>query len=364
MREGPSSEVLAGAAGWAPVAASWLDGRLLAESIPIASGMLKATRSQQVPEELTFTVPDMADGFSWVPDAADHPLARNGQLIDLAIDVTSTTRDVTRTKLGRFRVHAWEYDDVARQVTVACQGVLSRVAGDAFTVPEVPKVAGTLASEFRRLMTPGIAVLIDPTLTDRACPQSFQWADDRLDALYGIADAWPARLLADQWGQVQVLAPLPDVPTPVLWFTDGEGGTVVAAPTSDTREGLANVVVATSSATDSAGLDPVSAIARVTAGPLAALDDGTGYGRVVRKFSSPLITTRAQALAAATEIVADSARAAVVRKVAVAPDPRVELDDPVSVTRHGVPQVGWVVAYELPLTVGDGPMRIDVGVAA
>jgi hypothetical protein len=364
MREGPSSAVLSGAAGWYPTAASWLDGRNLATSIPITSGKLTVSVASQVPESLTFVVPEVVDGYSWVPDSATHPLAQCGQAIEVGINVTApVSGEVTWTRLGKFRVHSWEHDDRAGSVSVSCVGVLGRVAEDRFVNPEVPRSGGTLGSEFRRLMSPGIPVSIDSALSDRACPQSFQWAQDRLDALYDIADAWPARLRTDQYGQVQLLAPLPEVPVPVLELTDGVDGTLVGAPRSDTRDKRPNVIVATSSATDSTALDPVAGTARVSTGPLAANDDGTGYGRVVEFYSSPLITTDTQAYAAAVTRLAAVARPAVVRTVMCAPDPRVELDDAVAVTRDGVTEWGVVIGYDLPLTIGGGAMRIDVGIS-
>lgn len=365
MRDGPSSEVLAGAAGWQPSAASWLDDVLLAESVPIASGRLTASTSSQVPESLKFTVPEVDGGVSWVPDSPTHPLARFGQVVDLGIVVTSSVSgEVTTTRLGRFRITDWTHDPNAGIVEVSCVGVLGRVSEDRFVAPETPRSGGTLTSEFRRLMSPGIPVSIDPTLVDRACPRSFQWPEDRLSALYEIADAWPARISTDQWGQVRVLPPLAQSPNPVLSFTDGDGGTVVSAPRGDTRDGLFNIVAATSSATDAVAQDPARAVARLTSGPMAATDDGTGYGRVVRYWSSPLATTTSQLQAGALEILRASARPAVVRTVQCAPDPRVELDDAASVTFAGVTDWGWVVSYELPLTVADGEMRIDVGVAS
>lgn len=362
----PTTEILAGAAGWRPVGASWLDGRLLAESVPIIDGKLSAVASQQVPERVTFTVPEWADGFSWIPgDNPDHPLARFGQEIDLAIDVTApVTGSVTTSRLGRFRVQDWQYDDAAGTVEVTALGRLQRPAESKFITPEVPRADGTLATEFRRLMVAGVPVWFDPALEDRPCPQSFQWPEDRLDALYEIATAWPARIRVDRWGTVQVLAPLPAVPDPQWFLTDGEAGTVVSAPRSDTRDGSYNVVVGTSSATDSAGMDPVRAVAVQRTGPMAATDDGTGYGRVVRRYSSPLVTNAEQMQAAVDTLLADSIRPSVVQTVRCAPDPRIWLDDAVSVTRGGVTSWGWVVAIELPLTVDGGLMRIDVGVSA
>ena len=250
--------------GWAPTGASWLDGRLLAASIPIMSGCLTAVTSSKIPETVTFTVPETVDGYSWVPgDDPRHPLARFGQQIELGIDVISAIAgEVNHWRLGRYRVHDWAWDDLARTVSVTCLGVLSRAQEARFLIPEVPRPGGTLGSEFRRLMVAGVPVQIDGGLTDRACPQSFEWQQERLDSLYDIADAWPARVRTDQWGTVNLLAPLPAIPDPVVFLTDGEGGTLVSAPRVDTREGLYNVVVGTSSATDTTAMAPVSAVAR------------------------------------------------------------------------------------------------------
>ena len=48
--------------------------------------------------------------------------------------------------------------------------------------------------------------------------------------------------------------------------------------------------------------------------------------------------------------------------VEMAPDPRIELDDLVEVIRDGQRDWGLVVGMEIPLTVRDGAMRVDVGV--
>lgn len=369
MREGPSGEVLAGAAGWGPTAASWLDGDLLAGDIPVLAGSLSATTELQVPERLTFTVPEAStvDGrwFSWVPgDNPRHPLARFGQQIDVGVTVRSSlTGEETLTRLGRYRVHEWQHDDLAGTVHVTCFGLLIRAEEARFRVPQVPRAGGSLASEFRRLMVPGLPVSIDPTLVDRPCPRSFQWPQDRLKALYEIADAWPARIRTDQWGQVRVLPPLPDVPDPVLTLTDGQGGTVVSAPRGDTREGLSNVVVGTSSAIDGTAQDPIRAVAEHVTGPAAVTTDGTGYGEVVRYWSSPLATSATHLQASVNTILANAARPAVVRTVQCAPDPRIDLDDAVAIKRGYERDWGWVVAYMLPLTYDGGPMRLDVGVS-
>ena len=195
---------------------------------------------------------------------------------------------------------------------------------------------------------------------DRACPRSMEWGEDRIGALYEIADAWPARLREDEWGQVVLLPPLSGVPVPVLSLSDGVGGTVVSAPDADSRAGGWNRVVARSSrdGVDVQGLAEVSSGVRSVYGP---------YGAVTRFFSSPLLSSRLQCEAAAASLLAESSRRSRVLEVSMAPDPRLDLDDAVEVfTDRGTAWEsrywGYVVGYDMPLTVVDGAGRVNVGV--
>lgn len=372
MREAPGatalalSTTLAGAPGWGPLAWSWRDGRLLTpDPIPVLRGRFTGVTDSPVPDRVEFTVPEFGAGRSWVPgDDPDHPLAENGQTIAAAIRVRSAVRGETITRIGLYRVHSHNHDDEAHTVSVTAFGVLKAADEAGFSAPEAPRTGATLVSEFRRLAPAGMSVYVHPAVVDRACPMSMQWPSTPLDALYEIADALPARIRVDQWGTVQLLPPLPEVPTPVLTFKHGEGGTLIRAPKGSTREGRPNRVIATGSAVDAAALDPVVGIADITTGPMAVTEDGTGYGIVTEKMASPLLTTSSQARAAARTLLERRSRATRIRQVRCAPDPRVELDDPVAIVRGRRPEWGWVVAYELPWTIDDGDMRLDVGVTS
>jgi hypothetical protein len=366
MRAGPADSSLAGAVTWTPVASSSLADAILADSIPIIGGRLTVDITLQVPERLTFTVPEWADGFSWVPDSPTHPLAKFGQVVDLQLNVGEPVSLVDwQIRIGRYQIQNWHHDDDAGTVEVECLGLLQVCLDDSFTVPPAPRSTDTFVSAFTRLVSDGVGVSFDVTLTDRALPQSFQWDQDRLGALYDIADAWPARVRVDQYGVIQVLAPLPAVPAPVLTLTDGERGTVIGAPRGDTRDGVSNVIVARSSATDDPARAPVQGIASVTSGPL----DPDTYGSVVEFYSSPLITTKAQCLAAAATRLANAIRPTVARVVTLAPDPRIDVDDAVTLVQgtrgflDGFADNGWITGYTLPLTVDDGAMQLTVGVA-
>lgn len=335
VRAGPTDEALAGIVSWEPVVASWRGGTLLAASVPVMRGRIVWSASQNVPEYLTLTVPRVADGRDWCPGAdPDHPLARYGQELDISVRVTSTAADAASwlVRVARILITEWEDDDAAT-VTVRGKGLIHRLVRSRLTSPMQP--TGTLASDARRLLPAGMGLAINPGLVDRACPSSMAWSGTRLAALREIATAWPALVRSDEWGQVRLRAPLGDVLTrPALRLSDGERGTVAAAPRSDSGDDAYNVVVARSSA---AGVEDVQAVARWTTGPMSA--DGP-LGEVVREWSSPLLTTAAQAQAAAQTMLEGGLRPSAVLPVTCASDPRIELDDPVEVVRDGVPDRG------------------------
>jgi len=239
---------------------------------------------------------------------------------------------------------------------VTALGLLQVVADDKFRSPEQPRSGGTFASEFKRLMSGGIPVSIDVTLTDRPCPSSFVWDEDRLSALYDLTDAWPARIVTGADGAVQVTPPLGLVPVPVMTFTDGARGVVMSAPRSSSRVGRYTAVMARSSA-DTAGSEPVEGEYLTTAGPYAI----STYGTVRRRAASPMLNTSDAALAMARTIAENSQRQTRVIEVTLPPDPRIQRGDAVALVWGGATYRGWVQTVSLPLTVDGSAMKIAVG---
>jgi hypothetical protein len=362
MRDGAPTDVLAGSSGWVPSVASWLGGSLLSGDVPVTSGRVTASVEDRRRVRLSMTVPEWTavNGrkFYWAPGAnPEHPLATYGQELDVSVTVLSSIGGEWSTRVGRFLITDWE-ENSDGSLSVTGDGLLRRVDDAKLTTPSQPRPGATLMTEARRLAPLGVSVAFDEALVDRAVPGSLVWESDRMAAFESIADAWPALLRVDEWGQVVFRAPLPDVPTPVLTLKDGERGTVVGAPRADTREGAYNEVVARSSNPDR---EDVQAVVRQESGPMSA----TGpYGPVTREWSSPLISTTTQAFNAAQTMVRNSLRPTRVLPVTHAPDPRIDLDDPVEVIRDGVSTWGYVTGYDLPLTATDGLQRTDVGVSS
>lgn len=358
MREGVTAEQLEGAVRWEPMISAWLGGKVVADHVPITRGRATATTQQKVQTALRITVPAQSVGNGrirrWRPDAPEDALAKNGQILDVSLNV-----DGALIRIGRYKIHDWK-ENSDGSIDVQGRGLLHDVDEDRLQSATGPRDDGTLRSEFARLTPPYMTAQFDSGLVDRDCPKAMEWQRERLDALYEIADAWPARLREDAWGGIRLLPPLPDAPVPRISLHDGPRGTLVEAPLSDTRDGAPNVFVVTSSAD---GVE-AEAVVSIDNGPMSASGE---YRPVPEFWSSPLLRDEQDCLASAITKRGESMRRTRIRSAVFAPDPRLELDDPIELiigykTPEQVTAWGYVVGVDLPLTPRDGEMRADVAI--
>lgn len=365
----PPPEVFQDAYTYASRVDSWLGSRWLGR-IPVAGGSVSWTASQQVQGALSLTVPrtgaaeETEDERDWTPIDAESPLACCGQILHVSITVTSLITERTWTlPAGRFLITAT--DIAGDRVTVTGKSLLHRLEEDRFVSPMVPRSGGTLASEARRVLNGYAGLVIHRDLADRQCPSSMTWGESRIDALYEIADAWPARLREGRDGLIHLLPPLEDLSTaPPRVLTDGENGTVIGVKRTATRDKIYNRVVARSQSTGENGQPTFQAVADQSTGPLRT---GGPYGVVTRFFSSPLITSYSGALSTARSLLATSVRGQSTIPIDLAPDPTIGLDDAVTIRSQdaaaAAPLETWgrISAVDLPLTYA-GTARVDVEV--
>lgn len=359
MRVGPPDEMIPRQLTWRARVRSWLGGRYLGE-VPAIGGRVVWTLDSDVQGSLqNLTVPAGRYG-EWVPGTrTDHPLARYGQQLQVSI-ITGTPDGLRQweTPMGRFQIEDWDLD-ADGNVSVSAHSMLQRWASEAIATPT--STGGSLSALARRLVPTGCGLIISPDLTDRTV-KMFDIGDSRMDTLGDLADAWPCRVREDDDGNVLLLPPLPDAPDPVLTLRDGEGGTVVSALPSDTRSGAFNQIIARSTENrDDSDLPRFQAVATQSTGPLAA---GV-YGVVTKTWASPLVTTQEAAALSAQTMLRNNLTAQQVVPISAAPDPRPQLDDAAVVRSRDLGTViGVVRGVDMPLTIGDGDMRLDVGVIA
>ena len=352
---------------WEPVVSSWLGSRFLGD-VPVTSGKTTWSRLREVQGSLDLTVPRWAaehEGEAardWSPAGdASHPLSHHGQTLAVAIRVTTqvTGRSWLR-QCGRFLITRW----TAGIDTVTITGASAagqKILDDRFWSPQPTLPGGSFGSELRRLVPSTIGMLIDAGLVDRGVP-SMSWPESRMSAVQEIASTWPARLRETGDGMIAVLPPLGEW-TPGLVLTDGESGTVVEATPEGSREGIYNVVVARGQSTTDAGVPDFQGVAEQSTGPYAT----SAYGSVVRFFSSPLITSQHAAAQTAATLLATELAPATTLPVVCASDPRITLDQPVTIRTHTpdqrtVDRHGWVSGFSLPLTHASD-MTLDVEIA-
>ena len=362
------SDALSSAFSWEARVDSWL-GQTWLGRVPVKAGSVTWTTSQQVQGTLSLTVPRIGavsqdeGARDWTPLAPDSPLATMGQVLHVQVTVASlVSTDRWDIPLGRFLITQWEVG--ATDIRITGKSLFQHLEDDRLTSPTVPYSGGTLASELRRLVGGHMGVIVSDALTNRPCP-SMSWGESRIDAIYEIADAWPARLREGPDGVLYVLPPVPAITErPETTLTDGDAGTVIGVTRQGSRAGIFNRIVARGQEQDDAGQPRFQAIIDQTTGPLRTSGP---YGIVTRFFSSPLITSKQAALNSATTMLATSVRQKTTVPVTHTPNPTLTLDTPVELITANIDgaamitQWGIVTSTEIPL-VYSGTSRSDVEV--
>ena len=362
------SDALSSAFSWEARVDSWL-GQTWLGRVPVKAGSVTWTTSQQVQGTLSLTVPRIGavsqdeGARDWTPLAPDSPLAAMGQVLHVQVTVASlVSTDRWDIPLGRFLITQWEVG--ATDIRITGKSLFQRLEDDRLTSPTVPYSGGTLASELRRLVGGHMGVIVSDALTNRPCP-SMSWGESRIDAIYEIADAWPARLREGPDGVLYVLPPVPAITErPEKSLTDGDAGTVIGVTRQGSRAGIFNRIVARGQEQDDAGQPRFQAIIDQTTGPLRTSGP---YGIVTKFFSSPLITSKQAALNSATTMLATSVRQKTTVPVTHTPNPTLTLDTPVELITANIDgaatitQWGIVTSTEIPL-VYSGTSRSDVEV--
>lgn len=335
-------------------ASSWLGDQLLADDIPVAAGNEETDRSLKVPERIVLTIPKYDDmGNWWVPTRDESPLAANGQTLKISLAVGIGVDGFEWFQRGEFLIISTRESGDALEVTAV--GLLYLIQEATFVAPFQP--SGTLVSTLRALIEPAVQVNLDNAPADRAVPSAINWDSDRISAVYSLLDAWPASPRMNALGYLEIVEDVTPT-TPVAYFTDSAGGTVVSAVGGSDRDGGFNVVVATGTATDGS---EVRGTANVGFGPWTYPGGSANPLPVPFGYSSPLLTTQAQCQAAAETVLARKLREGMLRRftITATPDPTLQLADPIELNTIDV--VGLLCTVEkISMPYKPGPMTLEV----
>lgn len=208
--------------------------------------------------------------------------------------------------VGRFLVNDVEEDlNEPGAVVVNAPDISKRVEDARFLVPRGATAGALVVDEITDLLSEASPLSAVTDLSGRLdrVPSGIVWERERREAVDELATAIGCVVYADPTGDF-VIEPVNSYATPARWIVNyGEGGTLLGGSRASSREGVYNVVVASSSPTD--GSAPVYGIAEDN-DPTSATYIAGPFGLVPRFYSSPLLSTSEQCAAAALTILRKS----------------------------------------------------------
>jgi hypothetical protein len=288
---------------------------------------------------------------------------RAGTELQVSRGVVYTTGRIELAPVARVRVDGLE-DDLSEPGVVAVSGQdrAARVIDDKFLTPRAAAAGTRVTAQITSLIQesiPNVAVW-DDSGSAATVPGGIVWEQERWDAVSSLADAISCTVYADPRGDFRI-APVPTFDTPAAWTIDaGAGAVLLGGQRSRSREGVHNVVVATSSPTD--GAAPVVGIAQDT-DPLSPTRVGGPFGRVPRFYSSAMLATQAQAQAAAKSLLDRSLGSTATIALTSMVNPALEVGDRINVVfPDGVTVYHIADGFDVPLTP-EGPMPVQTRAA-
>lgn len=329
--------------------ACYYNGRPVADEIPVSDGTLDIDGTASVPGQLTATLPrylhDQTDGTvrDLKPTTDDAPLGCSGTQIAVMYSVQLPGQvERESVDLGWFRISSWEEGEGTITITATS---LEAIIEEARLIAPITIAKGTPFATAASRVLGGLlplSVTANPAKTTTMDP----FEEDRLEALTALVTAWPARMRVNSAGTLEIIPPVNDATDPVaVTLRDGEDGTVIQSPTSGGRDGVYNAVRASGEA--DGDVAPVTAVAYLSSGPRRW---NGPYGNIPYFYSSPLLTTKAQAQAAAKTRLAALQVIAQPLEVEIAPDPRLEPGDVVQVSHLGTTRLMRIDSLSLPLS--------------
>ena len=340
---------------------AWRGGEFLGV-VPILPGsMLKEAADQAVPETVEIVAAAVdAGGVSWIPGPSGMDgLDNYGQRLYITYSVGRADGTFVDVQLGWFVLDDWDDNDDGT-VSATAFGLLDVIRTAELLAPSSPPVGATFRSELVRLIGGRLPVDLDAAPEDRDVPSSLTWQDSRLDAVTELLSAWPAAGYVDPSGTLVV-----EPAEPASWAADvtltAANATVVKRTSAGSRAGRYNVVVARGESQSDVNAPAVWDYAVDDDHRSPTWVDGP-QGELVRKFSSPLLTTRSQCQAAARTLLAASLVQSRTIPVECIPDPRIGVGTRVDYLNDaGALLRTVVVASELPLTPDGGAQSLTLG---
>jgi hypothetical protein len=299
------------------------------DNLPISDGQVDDDATSQV--RRTGTI--QADPRYW-PKSPGDLLSPYGSACQIYYGVGLASGDFEYVPLAFLAIAESSRDRPVigdSDITVKLEDMSARVAEDRFDAPTQTVAGATAVAEMFRLVRNTLGAdypCIDLTGSTQITPvmeiERARWAD----GIEKLADSIAAEPFFDQVGTFTI-RPQPTLDDAAVWsISTGRGGNLLQITDTQSREGVYNRFIASGQRSD--GTDPAIGIATDT-DPASPTYWGGPFGKKSRFYSSPLLTTNAQAVAAAAAQLERSRGAAASISFHLTPNPALASGDVVSV---------------------------------
>jgi hypothetical protein len=316
----------------------------------ILGGDVRLDSGQAIRSTLSLEV----DGTSLWPDRASDPLTPyGGAEVFVERGIVYGGGRIEWVSLGYHRNNAVEQEDPPDgpiQITGADR--MANIVDSKLVSPVQFPATATYGTVVQQLVTDAYTAAVvewdDPDVASTPIGRTVTEEKDRhgfLDELVtGLGKTW----FFDHRGILVIRTP-PDPGQPVWTVGRGEGGVLIEASRSLLRTGVYNGVLATGEGLDTTAPARGLAVDDLSSSPTRW---GGPFGKILREFSSPLLTTSGQCELAARTILRRSMGMPYNVDFTAIPNPALEPDDPVAVgVASSAREVHIIDTLTIPLTV-------------
>lgn len=288
------------------------------------------------------------------PTVRNISLAPYGAEVFLARGVDLGGGGVLWAPLGYFRISEVEQDDAAKgPIALTLEDRMSTIIDSRFMAPRQwlqGTSVGSIVDEVVLEIYPNATIIFDDDSNLSELGRSLIAEESRYEVLLTLATGLGKIVYWDGEGRL-VFETIPDEDVPIWVVNAGPGGVMVESKRSLSRDGVYNALVVTGEGADE--ITPVRAVA-YDAQESSPTFFGGPFGQVPRFYSSPFITTQAQAIGAAVNLLRQSLGAPYDVGVSAVPNPALKPYDVIRVVYNdGTRELHVVEKVTIPLTVDD-----------
>jgi hypothetical protein len=279
---------------------------------------------------------DLTVAEAWPADATTADLVPYGTEIAVSRGIVFGNGRIERAPLGIYRITDVEQSEApSGPLRITASDRMSGIIDARMPAPVqylASQTVGDVVTDLVQAVYPAAVIEWDDTTDTETLDRAQVVEEDRYAFLRDLVASYGKVMFFDYRG-VLVVRTVPAATVPVWEVAAGPGGVLVGAGRSRSRDGVYNAVVATGEALDDR--PPPYGVARDDDPTSVTYWDGA-FGKVPQFYSSPFITTDAQALSAAGKILTQARGLPYAVDFTAVPNPALE---PLDVVRLVYPPV-------------------------